>query len=146
MSSTFTLDAGVFLAAFTPREPSHAESRALLHALHARHAPIIEPTLLLPEVAAVIGRGVSGDADLGRRFAAALRRLPNLLLIPLDETLADVAAGIAAEHHLRGRCAVYAAVALRFGSTLVTLDAGQHRSTLRAVDTCAPTDALRRLT
>ena len=46
MSSTFTLDAGVFLAAFTPREPSHAESRALLHAFKYNRATWLRADLV----------------------------------------------------------------------------------------------------
>ena len=47
------------------------------------------------------------------------------MLIALDLTLAQQAADLAAQHRLRGSDAVYAAIALRFGSTLVTLDRQQ---------------------
>jgi hypothetical protein len=58
-------------------------------------------------------------------FVLALSRLPHLILIPLDDTLARQDLDVAAGHRLRGSDAVYAAVALRFGSTLVTLDREQ---------------------
>jgi len=43
----------------------------------------------------------------------------------VDETVADLASDVAADHHLRGSDAIYAAVALRFGTELVTLDRQQ---------------------
>jgi predicted nucleic acid-binding protein len=48
-------------------------------------------------------------------------------MVPLDETLAQQALDVAASHSLRGSDAVYAAMALRFGSTLVTLDREQQQ-------------------
>ena len=68
--------------------------------------------------------------------------LPHLFLVPLDETLADQAADIAAQHRLRGSDAVYAAVALRFGSTLVTLDREQREWIAAVIPTCLPTEVL----
>jgi predicted nucleic acid-binding protein len=124
MAKTYTVDASVFLNGFNPYEPGHEESAGFLDLLREKHIPIIVPTLLLPEAAAAVSHG-RGDADLARRFAAALRQLPHLILSPLDDALAWQAADIAAQHRLRGSDAVYAAVALRFGSTLVTLDREQ---------------------
>ena len=124
MVGTFTVDASVFLNAFNPSEAGHEDSRRLLARLQEQAIPIIVPTLLVPETAAAIGRG-RGDAGLARAFVAALRRLPHLVWVPLDETLAGQAADVAAELGLRGSDAVYLAVALRFGSTLITLDREQ---------------------
>jgi predicted nucleic acid-binding protein len=60
----------------------------------------------------------------------------------VDERLAEQAAGIAAQHRLRGSDAVYAAVALRFGSTLVTLDEEQRRRIAEVIPTRLPGQAL----
>ena len=54
----------------------------------------------------------------------------------------DKAAGVAAQHHLRGSDAVYAAVALRFGSTLVTLDREQRERVAEALTARYPAEAL----
>ena len=99
------------------------------------------PTLLLPEVAAAIGWGRQ-DADLAREFATTLSRLPHLVLIPLDTTLARQAADVAAQYRLRGSDAVYAAVALRFGSTLITLDREQRERVTSVLLTLYPAEAL----
>ena len=71
-----------------------------------------------------------------------LLQLPHLLLIPLDETLAQQAADVAAQHRLRGSDAVHAAVALRFGSTLVTLDREQRECVAPVIPSCLPAEAL----
>ena len=141
MATTYTVDASVFLNAFNPYEVGHKESHRLLARMQDEAVPIITPTLLLPEVAAAIGRG-RDDTDLARRFASKLRRLPHLILIPLDETLALQAADVAAQYRLRGSDAVYAAVALRFGSTLVTLDREQRDRVAAVIPTRWPAEAL----
>ena len=141
MTSTYTVDASVFLNGFNPYEAGHEESRRLLALLQEQAAPIVVPTLLLPEVAAAIGWGRQ-DADLAREFAAALSRLPHLVLIPLDTTLARQAADVAAQYRLRGSDAIYAAVALRFGSTLITLDREQRERVAGALLARYPAEVL----
>ena len=138
---TYTVDASIFLNGFNPYEPGYEESRRFLDGLREQAIPIIVPTLLLPEAAAAVSRG-RDDAELARRFAAALNRLPHLVLVPLDETLASQAADIAAQNRLRGSDAVYVAVALRFGSTLVTLDREQGERIKRVLPSLSPAEAL----
>ena len=141
MSITYTVDASVFMNAFNPYEAGHEDSHRLLAMLQEQATPIIVPTLLLPEVAAAVGRGRQ-DADLAREFAVTLSRLPHLVLIPVDATLAQQAADVAARHQLRGSDAVYAAVALRFGSTLVTLDREQRERVADVLLTRYPAEML----
>lgn len=138
---TFTVDASVFLNAFNSYETGHEESRLLLFRMQERGSPIIVLTLLLPEVAAVVRRG-RNNAGLARRFAAQLRKLPHMMLVPLDDTLARQAADVAAQHGLRGSDAVYAAVALRFGSGLVTLDREQQERVAAVIPSRQPAEAL----
>ncbi len=139
MAGTYTVDASVFLNAYNTREPGHADSRRLLDRLRANADPIIVPALVLPEVAATIRRG-HPDPSLARAFADAIARLPHLVLIPLDEVLARQAVDVAAQHRLRGADAVYVAVALRFGSTLVTLDREQHDRAAAVLNTRYPVE------
>jgi len=63
-------------------------------------------------------------------------------MIPLDGTLAQQAADVAAQYRLRGSDAVYAAVALRFGSTLVTLDREQRERVADVLNARYPAEAL----
>jgi predicted nucleic acid-binding protein len=144
MARTYTVDASVFLNGFNPYESGHEESRELLRFLQDQGIPIIVPTLLLPEVAAAISRG-QRDSELAYGFAAALKRLPHLVLVPLDESLAEQAAETAAQCCLRGSDAVYAAVASRFGSVLVTLDNEQRKRSSEVISTRLPAEALAEL-
>jgi predicted nucleic acid-binding protein len=144
MATTYTVDASVFLNAFNPREAGHAKSHRLLALMQERAIPIVVPALLLPEVAGAIARGRE-DADLARRFAETLSRLPHLVWVSLDVALARHTVDVAADHALRGSDAVYAAVALRFGSTLVTLDGEQRRRVVDVVPTARPFETLEEL-
>jgi predicted nucleic acid-binding protein len=141
MATIFTVDASVFINGFNPYEEAYQHSRSLLLRMQEEAVPIVVPTLLLAEVAAAIRRG-RDDQDLSRRFAASLRRLPHLILVPVDEVLAQQAADVAAQYRLRGSDAVYAAVALRFGSTMVTLDREQRERVVAVVNARTPSEAL----
>lgn len=141
MPGPYTVDASVFLNAFNPQEAGHAFSRRFLVEVQTQAVPLITPTLALPEVAAAVRRG-RGDAALARSFALALQRLPQVVWMPLDEALARRAVEVAAGHALRGSDAVYAAVALQFGATLVTLDQEQRDRVKPALKTLTPEKAL----
>lgn len=141
MATTYTVDASVFLNAFNPYEAGHETSRRLLARLQEGAVPIIVPSLLLPEVAAAVSRGRQDEA-LARDFAAALSRLPHLVWIPLDMTLARQAVDVAAEYRLRGSDSVYAAVALRFGATMITLDREQRGRVGEGLTARTPAEAL----
>jgi predicted nucleic acid-binding protein len=141
VASTYTVDASVFMNAFNAYEAGHEQGHQFLAHLQEQGTPIIVPTLLLPEVAAAICRG-RGDESLARAFADALGRLPHLVWVPLDPILARQAVDLAASCHLRGSDAVYAAVAQRFGSILVTLDQEQRERVASAVSAQAPAQAL----
>jgi predicted nucleic acid-binding protein len=141
VASVYTIDASVFLNAFNPYEAGHEESHRLLAHLQEQATPIIAPTLLLPEVAAAVSRGRE-DEDLAREFAISLSRLPHLVLVPSDTALAQQATDLAARYRLRGSDAVYAALALRFGSTLVTLDREQRERVAEALTARYPAEVL----
>jgi predicted nucleic acid-binding protein len=137
----FTVDASVFLNAFNPQEAGHEDSYRFLARLQGEAIPIVVPTLLLPEVAGTISRGRQ-DPTLAREFSRAISRLPHLVLVTLDATLAHQALGVAAEYRLRGSDAVYATVAIQFGSTLVTLDREQRERVAKIVPTRLPSEAI----
>jgi predicted nucleic acid-binding protein len=124
MIETVTIDASVLISAFTPGEPFHEASKAFMKSVRALGTPIICPVLVIPEVAAAIGRG-QGQPERGLAFAEEVVHLPNLTLISLDQSLAMLAAETAATRKLRASDAVYAAVSLRFATALVTLDREQ---------------------
>ena len=124
MNSSVTIDASVFVSAFTPTEPAHQASRAFMLNLREQSIPIIVPVLVLPEISAALSRG-QGKPKLGLAFVQELRNFPNTTFINVDESIADLAVEIAANNRLRGSDAIYAAVTLRFGTELITLDREQ---------------------
>ncbi len=124
MNSPVTIDASVFVSAFTPTEPAHQVSKAFMLNVREQSVPVIVPVLVLPEISAALSRG-QGKPELGLSFVQELRNFPNTTFITVDEGIADLAVEIAANNRLRGSDAVYAAVALRFGTELITLDREQ---------------------
>lgn len=124
MNSPVTVDASVFVNAFSLTEEGSDQSLAFITRLRNESIPIIQPTLFMPEVIASVARK-KGDAKLALALAKELRNFSSLTLVTLDENLAAFASEVAANNRLRGSDAVYAAVALRFGTELVTLDKEQ---------------------
>ncbi|MCC7117799.1 MAG: type II toxin-antitoxin system VapC family toxin [Anaerolineales bacterium] len=124
MKPPVTIDASVFVNAFSPDEAGSDESAEFLARLRKDGVPILQPTLFFPEVIASIARK-HDETEIALELSQELKKFPKLLLIDLDEDLADFASEIAAKHRLRGSDAVYAAVALRFGAELITLDKEQ---------------------
>ena len=122
--SAYTIDASILTNALNSREQGSQESQKFLARVEQENCEIICPTLLIPEVAAALSRAL-GDHKKGMAFAMAVRDLPNLRLVSLDDLLAVTAAELAAHHRLRGADAVYAAVAKQYQTTLVTNDRQQ---------------------
>ena len=124
MNSPVTIDASVFVSAFTPTEPAHQASKSFMLNVRGQSILIIVPVLLLPEISAALSRG-QGKPELGKAFVQELRNFPSTTFIDIDETIANLAVEVAADHRLRVSDAIYAAVALRFGTELITLDKEQ---------------------
>lgn len=99
MSELYTIDASVFVNAFNSYETGHKESHDLLERLQALRVSLIEPTLLLPELAATVSR-IYQDEEMARGFTEGVRDLPNLSFVRLDESLAELTVNVAARHRL----------------------------------------------
>ena len=140
----FTVDASVHVNAACLTESGAAESQALIDQLHERPWTVFSPTLLLIEIAAAVARN-KNDAMQGMAMAQAVRALPGQVWVPLDEALADQAVRLAVEYRLRGGDAVYAAVAQRHGTTLITRDRQQLERLSSAMTVLTPAQALERL-
>ena len=99
--------------------------------------PIIVPVLVLPEISAALARG-QRNPELGKAFARELRNLPHTTFVDVDQSVAELAVEIAANHRLRGSDAIYAAVALRFGAGLISLDREQLTRLAKILSVRAP--------
>lgn len=137
MKSPVTVDASVFVNALSPDEDGSDESAEYISQLKRDGVAFIQPTLFIPEVVASIARKQE-SAEIGIEILHELRKIPKLTLVDLDDDFADYASEVAANHLLRGSDAVYAAVALRFGTELITLDKEQLERLPRVVPVRAP--------
>ena len=140
----FTIDASVHINAMNPAEPGSADSQAFIEQLHQRPWAVFSPTLLLVQVAAAVARATN-DTGRGIAMAQAVHALPGQIWITLDDSLTEEAIQLATEHRLRGADAVYAAVARRHGTTLVTWDRQQLNRLQSILPILTPTKALERL-
>jgi predicted nucleic acid-binding protein len=126
-----TVDASVWVNADSPSESESTASRAFLDQVAAERTPVFLPTLLIVEIAAAISRSPKNPA-LARQYSEKLAALLFVRWIVLDQSVADRASAIAAEHGVRGADAVYAAVAVMQGCKLVSLDR-EHLTRLTSV-------------
>ena len=122
--TAYTIDASVHIHSLNENEPGCKKSQAFLARVERERLEMICPTLLVTEMAAALSRAFD-DEEKGMAFAMAVRDLPNLTLVSLDDSLAVAAAELAARHRLRGADAVYAAVVKRYQTMLVTNDRQQ---------------------
>ena len=147
----FTIDASVHLNALNRFEEHSAESRELFAALHGpsasadpTHHETFVPTLLLVEIAASVARAFD-ETDRGLHVAQAVLHLPRQTWVPLGGELTVASWRLAAQSRLRGADAVYAAVAERYGTALVTLDRQQLERLAPRLTVWTPAEALSRL-
>jgi len=138
-----TIDASVLVAAGAPDDSASAAAAAFIDAALTEGVAIHQPTLTLVEVGAAIARR-TGDSGLAMEAGAALLSLPGLVLHPLDIDAAADGAALAARLRLRGADAIYAATAMRSGTTLITLDDELLQRTVPLVDAVTPTEWLER--
>lgn len=140
----YVIDASVHVADARPQELHHADARALLARVAADDIQVYLPEIVLAEIAAAISRG-TGRVDLAQALAGALRRVPQFQFVPVDSTLGDLAAEIAARYQIRGCDAVYVALAQQRDVPLITLDRQQRERVPPYVVARSPAEELARL-
>ncbi len=124
MNAPVTVDASVFVNALSPDENGSDKSADFISRLKKEGTALIQPTLFITEVVASIARK-QDSTQIALEVLQGLKKISNLTLVDLDNDFADFASEVAANNRLRGSDAVYAAVALRFGTELITLDKEQ---------------------
>jgi predicted nucleic acid-binding protein len=124
MKTPVTVDASVFVNALSPDEDGSDKSTEFVSRLKQEDVVLIQPTLFITEVVASIARK-QDSAGIALEILHDLKKFPKLTLVDLDDDFADFASEVAANNRLRGSDAIYAAVALRFGTELITLDREQ---------------------
>jgi len=139
--TAYTVDTSVHINALNASEPGSQDSQAFLEYLERENHEMVCPTLLIPETAAALARAFE-DSEKSLAFALSISTLPHMTLVALDEPLSITAAELAARHRLRGADAVYAAVAQRHQTTLVTHDRKQLERLSGVLPVMRPAQAL----
>ena len=145
MARPVTVDASVFIRATEESEAGHLECLEFLGALGRTREAVLLPTLALVEVAAGLARR-GQERPAIQAVLASLEAMPLTIFISLDEALAQEAADIAMSCKLRGADSVYAAIARRYGSVLVTADLTQLERAKSVVTAMSPGKATEHLT
>jgi predicted nucleic acid-binding protein len=116
-----TIDANVWVASATASEAAFADAVALFRLSAHLNEELRSPLLAFAEAAGAAARKARDPME-GQAVVAMMRAMPNASWCPMDESLANEAADMAARLFLRGADAIYAAVAHLHQATLITLD------------------------
>lgn len=143
MTTLFTVDASVFVAACRTREPGHHASARFLRSLLSADALLVEPAILPVEVGSALYR-TGGEAELVREYAESLFEQSFLTIVAEDERMARRALALALQCRLRGADALYVAAAAQYGARLVTLDSEQLERAPASLHACEPDAAVLR--
>ena len=131
------VDASVIVSRLVPADVHHEASRRWIERHVARDGLLIAPTVILPEIAGAVARR-TGQSRLARRAVEAVRRLPALRLVAVDDILATSAARLAGQLRVRGADALYIAAAADLNLPLVTWDAEQRSRAARVIEVVTP--------
>ena len=134
MTDYVVVDASIWVARLIKQDALHTLSRTWLEDQRAAGTRFLAPALLLVEVAAAISRR-TGEPELARRAVDALRNLPDLRLVEMDQAVVATATSIATDLGVRGADAFYIAIAQRLNLPLATLDVDQRRRAAGVVTT-----------
>ena len=140
----YTLDASVWVNACDQRKAGHEQSRQLITLLREHDIAVVLPTLALPEIAGSVGR--TRASVFGATYARSVMAQRNIELVNLSAGLARQAMLLAAAQQLRGADAVYAAVAQRRQTTLVSRDGEQLKRLATLLNVQTPEQVLASLT
>ena len=138
MDRMVVVDASVLVSWFIRADVHFQSSDAWLSRYLAGGGQPAVPTLLLSELAGSIARRRQ-LTSAGLNAVWVLTHLAAVQIFPIDRTLGDLSARIAADTQMRGADAVYVALARAHGVPLITWDVEQHQraATLVAVSTPA---------
>lgn len=115
------IDAGGYIVLVDANEREHSSSWTWFEQARTKDESIVDPVILLSEVAAALSHGVA-DPAMAYRVVQQVARSEVIELIPDTLTVVERTALIASEHRIRGCDAVYVALAEQLSDALVTLD------------------------
>ena len=121
MAELVVVDASVWVAYFIQHDVHHVACKTWLQNHALNRGTFAVPVLLLAELAGAVYRR-SGKSELAKAALAEVLKLPELTIVPIDRTLGNLAADLAAQLGWRGADATYAALAYHLNVSLLSLD------------------------
>ena len=118
------MDASVWVSWLRPSDVNHVASGIWIEQYIAREGLMVEPALLLIEVAASISRQ-TGQALRAKEAINTLRSISKIHIVPLDSALLQAAVDAAIDLQLRAGDSIYAALANQLNIPLVSWDKEQ---------------------
>lgn len=133
----FCVDASVLTSAFIETEPHSQRSKEFLSKARDGDIKIFLPEIAVVEVTSGIFRATKRE-DLALKFLGAVRAASNFNFVAVDQRLANRASGVVTITELRGADAIYVALAMAYGITLITLDRDQLRKAKKLIQVKEP--------
>ncbi len=124
MYASVVLDASVWVSWLRSPDINHEASEIWLDQYIAREGLLVEPALLLIEVAASVSRQ-TGQAMRAKEAINTLRSISRIQIVPLDSVLVQVAVDATIDLQLRAGDSIYVALAHRLNIPLVSWDKEQ---------------------
>lgn len=118
------VDASVWVSMLVPQDVNHDVSRRWLEAQTQAGQRLIEPVLMLTEVAGAIARR-TGSSKIAQNAIDKLMEIPLMHIVAIDQRLGQKATELAINLYLRGADAIYVAVAHQLGVPLASWDKEQ---------------------
>jgi predicted nucleic acid-binding protein len=131
-------DASLWISYLLPDDVNHEASRTWFAQLPPDEE-VVEPTLLLVEIAAGLSRR-TGRFDLVQQAVATVRSDPRLRLHSMSDALMNEVLTLAMRLRLRAGDAIYVALSRLTGAALVTWDREQRERSATVVETRSPDD------
>ena len=132
-----TIDAGVWIAIYDPRDSFHHASAVFLRTVAGRQLALYGPAFVMVEVGCAVARRIL-DGREGSKAFEQLTAHPLLTLLPINERLISTAIDLGIRYCVRGADALYVATAAMANAPLVTWDA----ELIRRAGAVTPTDWL----
>jgi predicted nucleic acid-binding protein len=127
------IDASIIVSSYFEREKFHKRAKKFFQKIIEAKETILLPEIAFPEIASAIARGTN-DPQYALNFCEELRRLPNFVFIPVDESISQFSVEIASKYFLKGADSIYVAVAYKYSAALCTLDEKQKEKASKIVE------------
>lgn len=137
LPGSVVIDASVWTSNILPGDRNHPAAHAWIKDHIDNGGFLVAPALFVVEVAAAIARS-SQNKQAAEKALSELYTFSYLRLVPVDQSLIDAPANVAAHFRLRGADSFYVAVAQQLAIPLVTFDREQLTRPASVIATIRP--------